>query len=90
MSTVKYGIPGIGGSLGMCAVCGKSFAAELMMHKAVSAISISVVEGKLPVHDECGDLVLKISAEDSDWRKLPEGPLREAFEEAEKDGTIHD
>lgn len=71
----------------MCAVCGESFAAELMMHKAVDAISISVVEGKLPVHDKCGELVLKISAEDSDWRKLPQGPLRTAFEEAEA-GTV--
>jgi hypothetical protein len=88
MAIVKYGIPGVGGSLGMCAVCGESFAAELMLHKAVDAIRISVVDASLPVHEECGALVLKISAADSDWRKLPEGPLREAFQEAERDGTI--
>jgi len=87
MATVKYGIPGIGGSLGMCAVCGESFAAELMLHKPVDAIRISVIDASLPVHDECGALVMKISTEDSDWRKLPSGPLRAAFEEAEKDGT---
>lgn len=72
-------MPGIGGSLGMCALCGGSFVAEVLLGREVQVIGVKGFDMDMCVHDKCAD-VLKQNG--SDWRTLPDGPLRQAFENA--------
>lgn len=46
-------MPGPGGSLGTCAICGKSFVVEVMLGRRVHAFSIAQVQGDLFCHDAC-------------------------------------
>lgn len=87
MSTL--GMPGIGGSLGQCCVCGESFAFECITGKNVRIISVTGIDADLCVHDpKCLDI---LKANGPDWKTLPEGPLRRAFQEADEARTVaHD
>lgn len=80
MADLRIDYPGIGGSLGECVVCGKSFVGEILLGMNTRVIRLTVIPKDLPVHTACGDQVAEIK--DGDWRKLPEGPLRRCFEEA--------
>jgi len=87
---MKYwGMPGPGGSLGKCAVCGKPFLVEILMGQPVQSFKIKGIAEMLYAHQKCADLLKKIMDSDAkDWRELPGGPLRTAFEEQEKTGPM--
>jgi len=59
-----------------CDVCGDF----ILWDKSINPFSVKGINRELHSHDRCKDLVL---ATDGDWEKLPEGPLRVAFIEAE-------
>lgn len=73
MATLKYSIPGIGGSLGSCAICGESFAAELMMGTAIDCLRIGGIDANLPVHKKCAEKVISLQGL---WKDI-----RESFPE---------
>lgn len=89
MATIRYAIPGIGGSLGMCAVCGESFAFEVITGKSVGSLKLGGVARELPVHDKCAEKVVALQGTWEEIRdKFPEGPIKEAFEEEFKESGI--
>ncbi len=74
-----FGTPGIGGSLGVCALCGKSFLTEIVLGSAVKSFSVSGCDQTLYGHDKC----LAKTAEKNSLDVLnlpPESPLRQAYE----------
>lgn len=79
MITSKWGMPGPGGSLGKCAVCGDAFMTEILMGDSVESFSVKGIRETLFAHDKC---IVKLKSINGDWQKLPNGPLRKAFEEA--------
>jgi hypothetical protein len=82
MNTIKhYGIPGIGGSLGKCAICGENFLTEILLGKSVKSFQVSSIEQKLYAHNKCMEEADKIKEPNGkyDIRKLPDGPLKSAF-----------
>ena len=89
MATLKYSIPGIGGSLGTCVICGDNFAAEMILGKSVKTISVAGMDkDSLPVHEKCAEKVVELSGPWTDIRdKFPEGPMKRFFDEesAERD-----
>ncbi len=72
------GMPGIGGSLGECQVCGRIFLAEIVMNSGVLTGRVPGIDCDLAVHRECA----KLLTADRPWAELPEGPIRRAFAEA--------
>lgn len=82
MATVRYGIPGVGGSLGMCAVYGETFLAEIMMGKSIDSIRLNSVDRDLPVHTKCAEIITALQGPWAEIRdRFPEGPIKQAFEE---------
>lgn len=74
----SVGMPGPGGSLGQCAICGHTFLAEILLGKIVPSFKISASNQTLFAHQMC----LPKDGE-FDILTLPEtSPLRRAFEEA--------
>ena len=76
---MKISIPGVGGSLGECPVCGDTFLKEILLGESLPAIKVKGIDVILYVHKSCEKTVKAIK--DGDWKKLPEGPLRKEFEE---------
>ena len=76
-----FAFPGIGGSLGKCALCGKCFAFELLTGQSIATLHLSQLKDnqRLPMHKECAD---KAQAAKT-WLELPEGPLRTMFERSQ-------
>lgn len=74
------GMPGIGGSLGLCAVCGGSFIKELLMSEKIQTFSMSAFDDEMCAHVKC--VVILKAAIDDGWESLPDGPIRKAFEDA--------
>ena len=72
--------PGIGGSLGKCALCGGDFLMELVLGQNISTIKCSwFPDQTLPMHKTCADKCGQgMVATD-----LPEGPLRTAWEQSQ-------
>jgi hypothetical protein len=63
---MRISIPGIGGNLGECILCGDTFLKEILLNQTV------------PIHkDKCLETLKKNG---TDWRTLPDGPLRREFE----------
>lgn len=76
------GIPGPGGSLGRCAICGNNFlAAVLLAEEIVQFRPQSGVDLVLSAHHACFEKTKDIK----EWRELPRGPLREAYENYEQE-----
>lgn len=75
-------MPGPGGSLGMCALCGDTFMAEILMGSRVQTVEIEGMDKDVCLHQKCLTVLQKNG---SDWRTLPEGPLRRAYEKAHSD-----
>lgn len=76
-----FGAPGIGGSLGMCALCGECFAAEIMLGKNVKSFRQAGSETTFYAHDKC----LEDSKRCKTLLDLPEAsPLRQAYERQQK------
>ena len=69
------GMPGIGGSLGECQVCGKSFMTDILLGKSVMTGRIPGMNCDVAVHSECAKML-----DGEPWDKLPDGPIRRAFE----------
>lgn len=75
-----YSIPGPGGSLGKCALCGECFLQEILFGETVAMMECSLFPGKnLPFHHKCAKQLkdTKIATE------LPQGPLRTAWERSQ-------
>ncbi len=75
-----HGMPGIGGSLGQCAVCGESFVGEILTGAKVRQLHVNGIDGDVCVHGKCMPLLYR--ARDEGWETLPPGPLRAAYERA--------
>jgi len=82
-------MPGPGGSIGMCALCGESFLKEILLGENVHTVEIEGMDKDVCLHARC----LKVLERNGpDWRSLPDGPLRHAYEKAnerlsESEGT---
>lgn len=75
-----YGMPGLGGSLGKCALCGDTFILEILLNKTVKAISVDGCDQTLYAHKTC---LKKWANKRIDPTQLPEAsPLRAAWLEA--------
>ena len=72
-------MPGPVGSLGMCALCGDTFMAEILLGKCVQTVEIDGMDKDVCLHDKCLK-VLKTNG--PDWHTLPDGPLRRAYAKA--------
>lgn len=73
------GMPGPGGSLGWCAICGKPFLLEILMNKTVKSFEVDGCDNTLFAHAAC----LKSLPKDGNFDVLtlpPESPLRQAYE----------
>ena len=79
MSRSIANMPGIGGSLGMCALCGNGFVLEILLGQRVPTVEIDGMDKDVCLHTKCLDVLTKNGP---DWRTLPEGPLRRAYEKA--------
>jgi hypothetical protein len=83
MATLRYSIPGVGGSLGACAVCGDTFLHEILMGKNVDMLGINGIDKDLPVHTKCAEQVRNLQGPWAEIRdKFPKGPMYDCFEEA--------
>lgn len=90
MGTSHRGVanmPGPGGSLGMCAICGGTFLAEILLGKRVQMVEIVGMDKDVCVHDKC---MTVLQTNGPNWRNLPEGPLRRAYQEAENRQAVED
>jgi hypothetical protein len=74
-------MPGIGGSMGMCGLCGDGFLMEIMLGKRVQTIEITGFDKDVCLHDKC---MAVLEANGPDWRSLPDGPLRRAYANADE------
>lgn len=77
-----FGAPGIGGSLGTCALCGESFAFEVMTGQNVTSFKQAGSDTTFYGHDKCLESA-------KNWKTLldlPEAsPLRQAYERQQKE-----
>lgn len=77
-----FGVPGIGGSLGQCSLCGENFLADILLGNSVATLESPTVRQTLYAHHECAR---KYASENLDVLRLPtKSPLRIAFERASK------
>ena len=81
-----YGMPGPGGSLGECALCGKPFVAEILLGRTVQSFKVAGCEQELFGHDQCikeyeGKQVTDLP---------PESALRKAYELQQKESAASD
>ena len=72
-------MPGPGGSLGLCTLCGDTFLKEIVLGQEVQIVDVKGMDKDVCVHDKC---LKVIEANGPDWRTLPEGPLRKAYAKA--------
>jgi len=79
---MKISIPGVGGSLGECPVCGDTFLREILLGESIPGMQVKGIGANLYVHKSCAKTVEAIK--DGDWKKLPDGPLRKEFEETDE------
>ena len=87
-----WGMPGPGGSMGRCAVCGKDFLVGVLMDlsgypSGIQQFSVGCIEETLYAHaPKCID-ALRDSLADGEIviEKLPAGPLKQALQEPEID-----
>lgn len=72
-------MPGPGGSQGMCALCGEGFLKEILLGERVRTVEIEGMDKDVCLHTKCLKVLKKNGP---DWRTLPDGPLRKAYEKA--------
>ena len=73
-------MPGPGGALGLCAVCGETFTGDILMGRQVHIVSITGIDGDVCAHQKCFPALER--AREEGWETLPSGPLRALFAEA--------
>lgn len=88
MSDQHLGAPGIGGSLGMCALCGDNFLVEVMvgamLNKKVVPFKYSQCSDTLYAHEKCVEPFR--DGKEFDVLTLPDkSPLKQAYLEAVKE-----
>lgn len=67
------GIPGIGGSLGQCQVCGQNFMMEIIMSQKVASFMMdNFPDQMLYANHKCVGLVKA----GMDYESLPDGPIK--------------
>lgn len=79
--SMPFGMPGPGGSLGTCAICGQNFLLEILMGRTVKTLHLDGVDSELFMHADCA----KNIKDGMDWHDLPDGPLKSAYEKANKE-----
>lgn len=67
-----------------CDVCDK----YILLDKSINPFSVPGIQQQLHCHDNCVD-VLKNSFSKKDLTLLPDGRLRRALEEADKNGVLN-
>jgi hypothetical protein len=76
-----FGMPGIDGSLGQCALCGNPFLAEIVLGKKIKSFTVDGSDNTFYGHDKCLE---QFGNKLFDWKDLPErSPLRQAVERAQ-------
>jgi hypothetical protein len=78
-------MPGPGGSLGLCALCGDTFMAEILLGKKVQTVEIEGMDKDVCLHDKC---LTVLRQNGPNWRTLPDGPLRKAYAKAVGAGAV--
>lgn len=76
------GFPGIGGSLGTCCLCGKSFMLNLLTGENVAIREHAETGDSFSLHLKCAEELDVLQAREGSWREMRDGPLRRAFEKA--------
>ena len=74
-----WNMPGPGGNLGKCAVCGDTFLSEILFGEQVKVMGLEGLDKDFCLHLKCVPMIDKVQAS-GDWRDFPAGPLREFFE----------
>ena len=77
-----WGVPGIGGSLGKCAICGNCFAYEVITGEDVVSFHMSQFPATLYGHKKCADTLENLVKAKGKWQELPDGPIRQSFADA--------
>jgi hypothetical protein len=73
---IPFGMPGPGGSMGICALCGENFLTEIIMGKKVKSFYMGNSNQTFFGHDKCLE-----QYHGKDFTDLPESsPLRQAWE----------
>jgi len=81
-----YGVPGIGDSLGKCAVCGETFLLNLLTNEAIKTFNVEGIKQTLCAHKKCMKTLKRCSGEN--WRNLPDNsPLKHVFLEANREAA---
>lgn len=80
-------MPGIGGSLGMCALCGEGFMAEILLGQSVPTVEIVGMDKDVCLHKKC---LAVLEKNGPDWHSLPDGPLRNAYAKAATKESVSD
>ena len=81
-----FSMPGPGGSLGKCALCGDPFFYEVLMGETIATMKCSwFPEKTLPLHHKCADKLehIKVATD------LPPGPLRTAWDRHQSTEAQH-
>lgn len=79
-----FGMPGPGGSLGTCALCGECFMVEIVMGASVKSFKQAGSSTTFYGHDKC----LEDAKNFKTLLDLPEkSPLRQAYEKQEREKT---
>lgn len=77
-----FGVPGIGGSLGKCALCGECFAFEIITGRDVKSFKQAGSSTTFYAHDKC----LDDSKNCKTLLDLPEAsPLRQEYERQQRE-----
>lgn len=80
----SFGMPGPGGSLGKCALCGNVFLVEILTGQTVKSFTVDGCDQTLYGHKDC---LKKYAGKKLDALELPEAsPLRQAYERANAPG----
>lgn len=78
-----YGTPGVGGSLGKCAICGECFGVEIMLGKSVKSFKQAGSDTTFYGHDKC---LAEFDRPGLTLLDLPEAsPLRQLYEQQERE-----
>lgn len=78
-----FGMPGIDGSLGCCALCGDTFLLQIITGEKIVPLDIEGVNNQLYAHKACAT-----RWHGKDWSELPAAsPLRQAIEASKAKAT---
>ena len=82
--SAPFGMPGIGGSLGMCALCGESFLLQILTGEKIRPFQVDGVTNELFAHKPC---LKKFHGKLFD-QLPPASPLRIAIEKAKEGAAV--